>query len=152
MDFPLQHHPETSFDPPAHLFAEVLELAGRGAAVSLHGGRGRLEVRGDAAWLARAIGNLIDNARVHGEGGAITIELGRDENEVYLRVRNPGQVKAAVRGRLFRRFVTTRADRGGTGLGLAIARAIAEAHRGTLRCTALGPPEVCFELRLPAAG
>jgi two-component system sensor histidine kinase CreC len=55
-----------------------------------------------------------------------------------------------VEKRLFRRFATTRADRGGTGLGLAIVRAIAEAHSGSAECAAAGPPLVEFRIRLPA--
>jgi signal transduction histidine kinase len=56
-----------------------------------------------------------------------------------------------VRDRLFRRFVTTRADKGGTGLGLAIVQAVAEAHGGQADLESPGPPEVVFRLKLPAA-
>jgi two-component system, OmpR family, sensor histidine kinase CreC len=120
--------------------AEV-ELSVEGAAL----------VRGDGTWLARAIENLVDNARLHGEPGPIRIVVARDDAEVRCRVENPGQVSRGVQRRIFGRFVTTRADRGGTGLGLAIVRAIAEAHGGQAECTAPGPPAVTFEIRLPAA-
>jgi two-component system sensor histidine kinase CreC len=70
---------------------------------------------------------------------------------VTITVKNEGQVGRHVEKRLFRRFVTTRADRGGTGLGLAIVRAIAEAHSGSAECTSKGPPEVEFKITLPAA-
>jgi len=112
---------------------------------------GKLKVRGDAAWLARAIANLIDNGRVHGEGGAIEVQLEQTDNEVICIVRNDGKVSRGVHKRLFKRFVTTRADRGGTGLGLPIVRAIAEAHGGQIRCDELGPPSVEFRLTLPSA-
>jgi signal transduction histidine kinase len=62
-----------------------------------------------------------------------------------------GAIGKHVAGRLFRRFVTTRADRGGTGLGLAIVRAVAEAHSGSAECKAVGPPEVEFRVTLPGA-
>ncbi len=75
----------------------------------------------------------------------------RVDDEIRCSVTNRGQVSPGVVKRLFRRFVTTHADRGGTGLGLAIVRAIAEAHGGQVACTEAGPPEVSFELRLPAA-
>jgi signal transduction histidine kinase len=108
-------------------------------------------VRGDGTWLARAIDNLVDNARLHGAPGPIHIVVSRRDDEVLCSVKNQGQVSRGVQRRIFRRFVTTRADRGGTGLGLAIVRAIAEAHGGQAECTAPGPPEVAFEIRLPAA-
>jgi two-component system, OmpR family, sensor histidine kinase CreC len=109
-------------------------------------------VRGDALWLGRAIDNLLDNARIHGRpGGAVRVEVERRGEQVALRVTNPGQVGRHVYKSLFRRFVTTRADRGGTGLGLAIVRAIAEAHSGSAECAAPGPPEVEFRMTLPAA-
>jgi signal transduction histidine kinase len=111
---------------------------------------GNLQVRGDAAWLTRAIANLIDNARIHG-GGPIRVRVWRQDDDVRCSVTNPGQVSRGVQKRIFRRFVTTRADRGGTGLGLAIVRAIAEAHGGETSCTDLGPPEVTFRIGLPAA-
>ena len=55
--------------------------------------------------------------------------------------------------RLFRRFVTTRADKGGTGLGLAIVRAVAEAHGGRAELVKAGPPESCsgWSCRWPGA-
>lgn len=110
------------------------------------------EVRGDALWLTRAIDNLIQNAEVHGEDGApIHVDIGRSGEQVTLSVRSKGTIGRHVVKRLFRRFVTTRADRGGTGLGLAIVRAIAEAHSGSAECVNAGPPEVEFRITLPAA-
>ena len=123
----------------------------RGGDVSVAPAAGTM-VRGDPAWLARAIDNLLDNARIHGTpGAAIQVELGRSGEQVFIAVKNLGQVGRHVEKRLFRRFVTTRADRGGTGLGLAIVRAIAEAHSGSAECIAAGPPEVEFRITLPAA-
>ena len=108
-------------------------------------------VRGDGAWLSRAIANLVDNARIHGSGGPVQVKVWRQEDEVACTVSNRGQVARGVEPRIFRRFVTTRADRGGTGLGLAIVRAIAEAHGGHAECTDTGPPEVTFKILLPQA-
>lgn len=108
-------------------------------------------VRGDALWLARLVHNLVDNAATHSSGGAIRVSLATSGASVRLVVENDGAVAEHVRAKLFRRFVTTRADRGGTGLGLAIARAVAEAHGGSIRCASAGPPAVRFEVELPAA-
>jgi signal transduction histidine kinase len=123
----------------------------RGARVDL-AALGSAEVRGDEEWLGRALDNLLDNARTHGEPSApVRIELSRADGRVILAVWSRGEVGRHVAGRLFRRFVTTRADRGGTGLGLAIVRAIAEAHSGSAECVHRGPPEVEFRITLPAA-
>jgi signal transduction histidine kinase len=102
-------------------------------------GKGRIDVsssgdcrvRGDSAWLSRAVANLVDNAVVHSQPSArIAVVVESDDANVSLAVRNPGGIPPHVVGTAFDRFVTTRADKGGTGLGLAIVRAVAEAHAG----------------------
>lgn len=123
-----------------------LEARGR-LAVTLERG---LHVRGDSGWLTRAVNNLIDNGLIHADG-VVQVQLQAIEQHVLLQVRNPGTIDKHTRSRLFGRFVTTRADKGGSGLGLAIVRAVAEAHRGKIRLIESGPPDVCFELRLPRA-
>ncbi len=130
---------------------EVAERAReRGADVALAGGVA--EVKGDRAWLARLLENLVDNAVIHGKKGApIRIAVDARGEEVALRVTSEGSIGEHVRKRIFRRFVTTRPDKGGTGLGRAIVRAVAEAHGGSVACTHYGPPEVSFELKLPSA-
>ena len=130
---------------------EVTERAReRGASVTIEGASA--EVKGDRAWLARLIENLVDNAVVHGKSeGAIRVVITSRGGDVLLRVSSSGAVSEGVRKRLFRRFVTTRPDKGGTGLGLAIVRAVAEAHGGSVTCARYGPPEVAFELKLPGA-
>jgi signal transduction histidine kinase len=107
-------------------------------------------VRGDALWLSRLVHNLIDNAVKHSAAGTIRVSLASSGTTLSLSVENDGAVAEHVRAKLFRRFVTTRADRGGTGLGLAIARAVAEAHGGSIRCASAGPPVVRFEVLFPA--
>ncbi len=122
-----------------------------GAQVELES-KGQAQVHGDATWLALALENLVDNARVHGDPNQpIHIALDREDDEVICAVTNPGQVSPHVYKRIFRRFVTTRANQGGTGLGLAIVRAVAEAHGGRAECIHPGPPSVEFHITLPAA-
>ncbi len=113
---------------------------------------GDTRVRGDDVWLRRAVRNLVENALVHSEPHArVTVRVLRASDDVLVRVDNPGTVPAHVRQRAFRRFVTTRPDKGGTGLGLAIARAVVEAHGGRAEMVRTGPPDVEFVLRLPAS-
>jgi signal transduction histidine kinase len=113
---------------------------------------GNAFVRGDEQWLGRALSNLVDNALTHSEPESpVKVEVRRDGTLVRVAVRSSGSVPAAIRTRLFRRFVTARSDRGGTGLGLAIVRAVAEAHGGRAELATAGPPEVEFRLSLPTA-
>lgn len=128
--------------------ADEARAAGATVTLSIDGA---VTVRGDGMWLMRAIANLIDNARIHGQGGPVQVVVRRKADEVWCTVTNEGGIHRGVRGRLFRRFVTTRADRGGTGLGLAIVRAVAEAHGGHVTCVEPGPPQVAFRLAFPAA-
>lgn len=112
----------------------------------------RVFVRGDRAWLARAIVNLLDNALLHSsERVKVSLRQNATIASVVLGVENEGQVATHVRAEVFRRFITTRGDRGGTGLGLSIVRAVAEAHGGRVELVEAGPPKVVFELWLPAA-
>lgn len=107
-------------------------------------------VRGDALWLSRAIDNLIDNALIHGKREQpITLNIERAPGHLVVSVRNAGSIGRHVAKNLFKRFVTTRADRGGTGLGLAIVKAVAEAHGGSATCPLTGPKEVEFRMTLP---
>lgn len=113
---------------------------------------GDARVSGDELWLTRALSNLIDNALVHSTPGSpVQVEVARLADEVVLSVKSAGAIARHVQDRLFRRFVTTRPDKGGTGLGLAIVQAVAEAHGGRADLERGGPPEVVFRIRLPAA-
>ena len=113
---------------------------------------GDTRVRGDELWIARALTNLIENGLTHGERGSpLSVEVSGKAEFVELRVVSQGSISSHVRDRLFRRFVTTRPDKGGTGLGLAIVRAVTEAHGGTVELLTSGPPEVVFRVSLPPA-
>jgi signal transduction histidine kinase len=113
---------------------------------------GDVRVSGDELWLTRALANLIDNALVHSEPDSrVQVEVTRRADEVVVSVRSSGAVARHVQERLFRRFVTTRPDKGGSGLGLAIVQAVAEAHGGQADLERGGPPDVVFRLRLPPA-
>ena len=85
----------------------------------------------DPARVEQALGNLLDNALVHGEGTVrVTLREARDGIRLTVHDHGPG-VPDALRPTAFDRF-TRGADRPrhGAGLGLAIVRAIAEAHGG----------------------
>jgi two-component system, OmpR family, sensor histidine kinase CreC len=113
---------------------------------------GDARVHGHAVWLGRALGNLMGNALVHGDpSGPIRVLVRRDGPNVVISVESPGAIQKHVRKSLFRRFVTTRSDKGGSGLGLAIVRAVAEAHGGQAEVVREGPPQVVLRMQLCAS-
>ena len=113
---------------------------------------GDTRVRGDS-FLARARDRQSgrQRARPRRARNAIELDVRREDSNVVLAIKSAGSVPKHVRERIFRRFVTTRADKGGSGLGLAIVRAVAEAHGGKIELFDAGPPEVAFRLTLPPA-
>jgi heavy metal sensor kinase len=118
----------------------------------------RIEVDGDGVGfdadpkrIEQALGNLVENALVHG-AGTVTLGAGRGEGRVELRVADDGPgFPDGFAERAFDRF--SRADearrRSGSGLGLAIVDAIAKAHGGSAGVSAGSRTEVWISL--PAA-
>jgi two-component system, OmpR family, sensor histidine kinase MtrB len=106
----------------------------------------------DRRRLERILGNLLDNARDHGEGAAVDVALAVDDDTLDLSVadRGPG-VPAEELPNLFERFhkADPSRSRGGSGLGLAIAREHAELLGGTLRAELRPGGGLRFTLRLP---
>jgi signal transduction histidine kinase len=107
-------------------------------------------VRGDDSQLRNAIANLVDNALRHTPGGArVEVTLTAHHHEALLTVIDGGPgLDPEQLERLFERFYTGRDGTAG-GLGLPIARAIAEAHGGSL--VASSPGGARFDLRIPLA-
>jgi len=135
-------------DEPVELGALVRAVLPRGARIET-----ALEpttVRGDAALLRRAAGNLVDNAIRHGRpGGVVSVRLRGGE----LEVRNGGPVIAPQDlARLAQPFERLRRGSApGTGLGVPIVQAIAESHGGRLVLEAPAGGGLVARLRLPTA-
>ncbi len=106
---------------------------------------------GDAVLLSQMIGNLLDNAIRHGNGGeAVSVSLGREASSLRISVKDNGPgVAAEDRERIFERFVRRSTLSDGAGLGLAIARWIAEAHGGRLVLASNEGPGAEFVVTLP---
>src|SRR5687767_11985108 len=104
--------------------------------------------------IQQVILNLILNAeqamRAAHRGGTLTVTTKCVDAMVTIEIQDDGPgVPAALAGRVFEPFFSTKEVGEGTGLGLSIAMGIAEAHGGTLT---LVPTEkgACFRLALPA--
>lgn len=96
----------------------------------------RAVVRGDAIALRRCICNMVDNAVRY--GGSARISLLVEGNHAIIHVDDDGPgVPPDIIDRLCEPFYRGEASRnretGGVGLGLSIARAIAEAHGGSVQ-------------------
>lgn len=110
---------------------------------------------GDPEQIDRVVVNLVTNAVEHNvEHGEVRVTTKREPAMVVLNVadRGPG-IPAEHLPRLFERFY--RADKsrsrasGGVGLGLAIAKAIVEAHHGTITVESQPGQGTVFTVRLP---
>jgi len=102
--------------------------------------------------LARALANLLENARKYG-GGEVAVDTRIDDDDIVIDVldRGPGIAASQIERlkRPFTRLETARSDAGGTGLGLAIVERIARLHEGTLELLARDGGGLIARLRLP---
>jgi two-component system sensor histidine kinase MprB len=106
-------------------------------------------VRGIPSRLARAVGNLLDNAAKWSPVGG-RVEVALAGGELVVRDHGPG-IDGEDLPHVFDRFYRARAARGrpGTGLGLAITRQVAEAHGGTVTAENAVGGGALFRLRVP---
>jgi signal transduction histidine kinase len=103
----------------------------RDVTIDLAGDHGKLFC-GDRQDLDEMVGNLVDNAAVHG-GGRVFVTIGGDTKTLEIVIEDDGDgIPAAARARLFERGERLDTDRPGTGLGLAIARDVAELYGGAI--------------------
>ena len=103
--------------------------------------------------LRRAVANLVDNA-VH-YGARTVVRLTSDDASLSIVVEDDGPgIPDASKAAMLEAFVRgndarTMDDRAGFGLGLAIARAVAEAHGGTLTLHDRAPHGLAARITLP---
>ena len=110
--------------------------------------QGRCDGHCDRARMAQVFQNLLVNAVEHGDPKApITVRTGCCDDEVWAAVSNRGAIPAEERRSIFepfRRHATSK----GLGLGLYIARALVEAHGGTIGVECPND-ETVFLIKLP---
>ena len=109
--------------------------------------------RGERQDLEEMLGNLLDNAAVHG-GGRVFATVARAPGVIVVTIEDDGPgIPAAHRDTLFERGARLDTGKPGTGLGLAIVRDVAEIYGGSVT---LGESDdlggLMATLTLPAAG
>jgi two-component system sensor histidine kinase ChvG len=120
----IRHRGERLSDPAAIAFARPAD--------------GTVMVHGDGAQMSRVIDNLLDNAlSFTPAGGVVRIGATASDGQALVSVDDDGPgIPLHLREAVFDRFHSNRPDTEfgqHSGLGLAIARAIVEAHGGTIR-------------------
>jgi signal transduction histidine kinase len=138
-----------------NLMTSVADLRGAFAGLKIEA-KGELSIRIDmsAENIRIVLAHLADNSWRHGATTLILI-CRREGKNLQVIARDDGQgISRANRERIFESFFTTRREDGGTGMGLAIARAVMEAHGGSIAYLAddTDPPSgAAFELFIPLA-
>ncbi|MCK6503045.1 ATP-binding protein [Myxococcota bacterium] len=142
---------------------EAAAQANRGFA-DLHGvllarelATGPALVLGDRDRLLQVLTNLIGNAvKFSPPGGRVLLSMVRTDGHIVVHVTDQGPgIPEDFRARVFQPFsqadATDRRGSGGTGLGLSIAKAIVEAHGGSIWFESAAPRGTTFSFRLLSA-
>jgi signal transduction histidine kinase len=110
--------------------------------------QGRCDGHCDRSRMTQVFQNLLVNAVEHGDPQApITVRTGCHKDELWAEVTNRGAIPPEDRRNIFepfRRYATSK----GLGLGLYIARALVEAHGGTIAVECEND-ETAFLIKLP---
>jgi two-component system, OmpR family, sensor histidine kinase SenX3 len=119
------------------------------------GGAHGLEVLGNPAQLAVALGNLVENAVTYSsEGTRVAIGVRQVEDLVELTVTDQGiGIPTEEQRRIFERFYRVDPARsratGGTGLGLSIVKHVVASHGGEIRVWSVPGTGSTFTVLLP---
>ncbi|MBI1849829.1 MAG: HAMP domain-containing protein [Planctomycetes bacterium] len=132
-------------------------IAAKSMTLEVLGERDDVLALADEGGLRQVVDNLLDNAiKYTPDGGRITVEIGGDERNVTLAVKDTGVgIPAPDLPRIFERFY--RVDRarsrelGGTGLGLAIVKHVVQALHGTIEVASEPGRGSRFVVTLPRA-
>lgn len=113
-------------------------------------------VQAEEPLIARALGNLFDNAIKYGDESAIEVRVERTPDSVMVSVVNGGAgIPDCARSRVFVPFFRSEeaaSNAEGFGLGLPFARAVARAHGGDLELASKDMDKTELVLQLPLVG
>src|SRR5262249_1171112 len=114
------------------------------------------KVRADLARAKEVLVQLLDNANLYsGKDKPITVSAEASGNSVLFSVADQGPgIDTLEQGLIFDKFYRGKEQRAvvqGTGMGLSIARAIVEAHGGTIGMTSQVGHGSVFSFTLPVA-
>ncbi len=132
----LEKYEEHVADMMAHIERRFAYRAQKeGKRLELYGEDG-IRLFCDRSWLLEAVGNLVKNALDHTrEGDVIRIEWKQFASIVQIAVKDNGSgIHPEDLYHIFKRFYRSRfsQDTQGSGLGLPLAKAVVEAHGGTI--------------------
>ena len=111
---------------------------------------------GDPARIAQLLDNLISNAiKFTPAGGHVDVRVDASAKSAVIEVRDTGfGIAADDQEQLFQRFFRTQSANdkaiAGTGLGLSIAKAIVDAHQGSISVESAEHQGTTFRVELPA--
>jgi signal transduction histidine kinase len=133
-------------------------FAAKGVTLTSQTGEGMPRLWADQHRLAQVLTNLLDNALRHTQRGRrVDVVAARsDHDAVTITVSDDGDGIAAehlphIFERFYRADVARDRDHGGAGIGLAIAKALVQAHDGTIAASSRGPGTgTTFTVTLPA--
>ena len=115
-------------------------------------GNTQANVKARPVALGRAIGNVVDNALRYAGAANVCLQTQGREAQIIIDDDGPG-IPPEKRDAVFEPFVrgedSRSADTGGAGLGLSIARAIMQAHGGSIRLENRSPNGLRVTLTLP---
>jgi two-component system, OmpR family, sensor histidine kinase BaeS len=109
----------------------------------------------DTDRITQVLNNLVTNALRHTRQGEIVLSAWSSESNIYLRIQDTGSgIAAEDLPFVFDRFyrgdkARQRSDSTSSGLGLAIAKAIVEAHGGTIQVESTLGKSTTFTIILP---
>ncbi len=135
---------------------DALRATGRTADFSLTISRQPVWVDGDATRLEQSVSNLLGNAlKFTPPGGEIALQVGEEDGQAVLRVRDSGMgISAELLPHVFDVFMQGPASldrsQGGLGIGLALVRQLVRLHGGTVEAMSAGQGlGSTFTIRLP---
>jgi signal transduction histidine kinase len=129
----------------------VAAAALAGAHVRVTVGADLPAIDSDPLRMRQVLDNLISNALVHSFSDEdVLVGVRAEDTEVLISVSNTGAgIPFEEHSRIFDTGVRLDESRPGSGLGLAVARAIVEAHHGTLTVKSAPGEGATFTITLP---